>query len=427
MKYNSTRNKENFYSLQDVALRPLAPCGGLYMPVTVPHVDMDVIERLSQQSFADMATYISTLFFGDEVSGDKLFAICHDAFNFPVPLIRMGNTQMYTLELFHGPTMAFKDFGARFMARMINELRGNRKITILTATSGDTGSAVASGFEDIDGVKVVVLYPKSGVTDFQERQMTMPRSNVTALKVDGTFDDCQKMVKDVFADTALCDKYNITSANSISILRWLPQTFYYFYAYQLWKKASGSDSPTVIVPSGNFGNMTAAVLATRMGLPLGKIVAACNQNDTMVKYMKTGNYMPQQSVKTIANAMDIGNPSNFERLEAMFSNIEIMRKHISIQSFTDAQIKNNIVELREKYRYLSCPHGATAYGAAVENGMKGFWVSTAHPAKFKEVLCGLSGIEPQFPQSAERYINSEKKFTSIAADIKELKCVLRSI
>lgn len=420
MKYNSTRNKENLYSLQDATFHPLAPCGGLYMPQNIPHVDMAVVERLSQ-SFADVATYISTLFFGDELSAEKLSEICHDAFNFPVPMQRMGSTQIYTLELFHGPTMAFKDFGARFMARMINELKGDKEIVILTATSGDTGSAVASGFENIKGVKVIILYPADGVTDFQERQMTTLNSNISALKVDGTFDDCQKMVKDVFADTELCAKYNITSANSISILRWLPQTFYYFYAYRLWKKASGGSHPTVIVPSGNFGNITAALLATRMGLPLGEIVAACNENDTMVKYFDSGNYLPQKSIKTIANAMDVGNPSNFERMEAMFQSVDIMRRHIAIHSYNDCQIKEGIKELREKYRYTSCPHGATAYLAAKQHGMKGFWISTAHPAKFREVLGEVLGVKPEFPNSAQRYMEGNKCFTEISTNVAEFK------
>lgn len=427
MKYNSTRNKESVYSLQEAAFHPLDNLGGLYMPLITPRVDMAIVERLSNQSFADVAAYLSSLFFADEVSPEKLSEICHDAFNFPVPLCRIGSTQMYSLELFHGPTMAFKDFGARFMARMINQLRGNKEITIVAATSGDTGSAVASGFENIEGIKVIILYPNGGVTDFQERQMTTLGSNITALKVDGTFDDCQYMVKLLFANHELCSKYNITSANSISILRWLPQTFYYFYAYQLYKRASGNSHPTVIIPSGNFGNMTAAVLATKMGLPLGNIVAACNENDTMVKYLKSGNYIPQKSVKTIANAMDVGNPSNFERLEFMYSNIDIMRRHISIHSYNNSQIKEAIRNLRDKYRYISCPHGATAYLAAEQHGMKGFWVSTAHPAKFKEVLSEAADIKIDFPDCAQRYINGEKCFTEISTNYEEFKAIVEKI
>lgn len=401
----------------------LAPDGGLFMPCTIPTIDMMVAEREAEKSFAHLAYYLAEKFFGEDMDRDVLRDVVFDAFDFPITLARTG-----ALELFNGPTLAFKDFGARFMARMLDKLR-TRDMVILTATSGDTGSAVAAGFWGMSGIRVVVLYPEGRVSDFQERQMTTLGSNIEALSVRGSFDDCQRVVKSIFADHDFCRENGITSANSISILRWIPQLFYYFYGYYLWKRATGAAAdkkPVVVVPSGNFGNITAGILAVQMGLPVERFVAATNANDTIPQFLATGVYRAKSSVTTISNAMDVGDPSNYQRLMALCGNdTQRVRRALSSVSYTDDQTRQAIVEIYEKYGYVSDPHSAIGYLALrdeVPNGIDdGFYLSTAHPAKFGHTIEQCLGFEPKKPAFMERYYASDKLFTTIEADVSSVR------
>lgn len=400
MKYYGTREPERLYSMRQAATVGLAPCGGLFMPVEIPQIDLDVFLQKAEQSFPEMALYVAGLFFKDDIDESKLREIVFDAFDFPITLTPFG-----ALELFHGPTLAFKDFGARFMGRMLEAIL-ERDMVILTATSGDTGSAVANGFFGSEAVRVVVLYPDGKVSDFQERQMTTLGSNITSYAVDGTFDDCQRMVKEVFADTEFCAEHGITSANSISILRWIPQSFYYFYGYYLWLKQGGVGACEVTVPSGNFGNITAAMLAKRMGLPLSMLRAATNANDTMPLFVRTRNYIPKPSVQTLSNAMDVGDPSNFERLMALYAGVEM--SDFEAQSYTDEQTQAAMREIYAKYGYVSDPHSAVAYLA--HRGIdKGFYVSTAHPVKFESVIKDTLDLETDYPEQVRHFFEREKQ------------------
>lgn len=416
MKFYGTRDRDKFYSLQQAAVMGLAPCGGLFMPEYIPQVDMVRVEELAKKSFADMALYIAELFFGDDVASERLKEIVFDAFNFDVPLFNMKDSDKFTLELFHGPTMAFKDFGARFMSRMLQELKGEGDAIVLAATSGDTGSAVASGFDGVDGVRVYILYPKGRVSDFQESQMTTLSDNIVALRVDASFDDCQRMVKELFADHDFCAAYNITSANSISILRWLPQSFYYFYAYCMWKDATSSEkNPEVAVPSGNFGNIAAALIAKKMGLPLGRVVAACNANDTMVKYIESGEFESKESIQTLSNAMDIGNPSNFERIVDLYPSFAELKSEFDVVSYSDEATIEGIKELYAKYGYVSDPHSAIGYCAVRDNDIKGFWVSTAHNSKFESVVKDSIGVEVTYSERLAEMMKKERRFIEVTS------------
>lgn len=415
MKYYGTRDKNKLYSLEEAARSGLAPCGGLYMPNKIPQIDLQKLEEQAEKSFADMALYITELLFGEDMNKETLKEIVFDAYNFNLPLYNFSGTDFYTLELFHGPTLAFKDFGARFMSRMLAAICGNKKTIILTATSGDTGSAVADGFYNVNGIDVYILYPQGKVSDFQERQMTTLGNNIHALAVDGTFDDCQAMVKEVFANKELCAAKNITSANSISILRWLPQSFYYFWGYIQWKKSTGKDVCDVVVPSGNYGNITAAMFASKMGLPLRNFVAATNANDTIPQFLKSGIYQPKPSVETHANAMDVGAPSNYERLIELLSPEELKERMSGI-SYSNSQIEESIKEIYEKHNYISCPHSAIGYAAMKDLKVDGFYVSTAHSSKFASVIKKALDIEVDIPQTHKELLTKEKKFTAIKRD-----------
>ena len=315
MKYYSTKDKAcaRAFSLREAVQAGLAPDGGLFVPERIPQADMAVAERLAGESYAALAGYLAELFFGDDIDPGLLRREMERIYDFPLPLRRVGSR--YTLELFHGPTFAFKDYGAGFMGRMIGLMGGaGEKLVILTATSGDTGSAVAHGFYGVPGVEVVLLYPEGKISRLQECQMTALGGNIHPLRVAGTFDDCQRLVKELFADAKFRAGHRVSSANSINLLRWIPQAFYYFYGYFRWRQASGGENPVVVVPSGNYGNLSAGMLARRMGLPLGGFVAASNANDVVPEFLRTGDYRPRPSVRTPANAMDVGAPSNFERM-----------------------------------------------------------------------------------------------------------------
>jgi threonine synthase len=428
--------------LREAAFAGLAPDGGLFMPTSIPQADLAEVERLAAISFADMASYLAGLFFAGELPDGELDAVVRESFDFPVPLRHLGD-DLFTLELFHGPTAAFKDFGARFMGRMLSRLwngngdgpgpgpgTGPGRLTILTATSGDTGSAVAHGFHRAPGIDVVVLYPADGISDLQESQMTTLGDNVHALRVAGSFDDCQRMVKEVFSDASFRSRHNVTSANSINILRWIPQSFYYFWGWAQWRAAGFSDAPVIVVPSGNYCNLSAGMLARRMGLPVSRFVAASNDNDVIPEWLLTGDYRPRPSVLTLANAMDVGAPSNYERMITMSPDPAQIRREIVGWASSDGQIRSAIVELYEKYGYISDPHSAAGCLAARHYGIdaaRGFWLSTAAAAKFGEVIGDAIGLQPEIPPRLARLLDRPKISTPIAPDATKLKEFVASL
>lgn len=421
MKYYSTRDNhhEHPFSLKDAAFAGLAPDGGLFVPECIPQVDMEKVEALAEESYAAMATYLAQTIF-DDVPAEDMARLVADAYDFPVKLNSISEG-LYNLELFHGPTYAFKDFGARFMGRMLGYLGDGEPITILAATSGDTGSAVAHGFYGVDNVRVVILYPDGKVSPLQEAQMTTLGGNIHPLKVAGNFDDCQRLVKTMFKDNELRSKVRITSANSINLLRWIPQSFYYFYAYCMWKKATGKDNPVVAVPSGNYGNLAAGMLAKRMGLPIAGFVAASNANSVVPEYLESGEYTPRPSVRTVANAMDVGDPSNFERMMWLCNgSYDAMADEIKGYWCNDEMILAAIKEINDLYGYVSDPHSAVGYLAVKKYSVEGFWLSTAHAAKFCEIIEKAAVPEPELPSGLALAMNKEREFTPMSADENDL-------
>ena len=427
MKFYSTRDKsQKLFALADAAFMGLAPDGGLFLPERIPQIDMARVEELAAKSYADMALYLAQSIF-DDVDADVMERVVRDAYDFPIELKSLGDN-LHTLELFHGPTHAFKDFGARFMGRMTGVLNNEGELVILTATSGDTGSAVAHGFYGVDGVRVVILYPDGKVSPLQEAQMTTLGGNIHPLKVNGTFDDCQRMVKSMFRDEQLRKEVRITSANSINLLRWLPQSFYYFYGYCAWKHMTGRDNPEVVVPSGNYGNLTAGMFARRMGLPLKGFVAASNANDVVPEFLNTQNYNPRASVQTVANAMDVGDPSNFERMMRLCGDdFDALRSEVRGFACNDEQIKAAIAEIHDKYGYISDPHSAVGYLATKALDVDGFYLSTAHAAKFGEVVEPVVGVAPELPKSLAEMVGKQRNFTPIEAKEELLAAYLREM
>lgn len=428
MKYYSTRDieRKNPFSLKDAAFAGLAPDGGLFIPESVPQIDMAKVEALASLSYADMAVYLAQTVFAD-IPADDVERLVRDAYDFPLKLNSIS-AGLYNLELFHGPTYAFKDFGARFMGRMLGYLGDGEPITILAATSGDTGSAVAHGFYGVENVRVVILYPDGKVSPLQEAQMTTLGGNIYPLKVAGNFDDCQRLVKSMFQDQDLRNKVRMTSANSINLLRWIPQSFYYFYAYCQWKRQTGMTDPVVVVPSGNYGNLAAGMFAKRMGLPVKGFVAASNANDVVPEYLLTGKYSPRASVRTVANAMDVGAPSNFERMlwlcEDSYAN---MCDEIKGFSCSDQQILDAISEIYDTTGYVSDPHSAVGYLATRRYGDPGFWLSTAHAAKFCEIIEQAIGMTPELPDGLSRAMGRKKIFTCVSAEEADLAAYLLNL
>ena len=423
MKYYSTRDKAlaRPCSLREAVEAGLAPDGGLFVPERIPQADMAVAERLAGESYAALAGYLAALFFGEDIDRGILQREIDRIYDFQVPLRPVGSR--YTLELFHGPTFAFKDFGAGFMGRMVGLLGGaDEKLVILTATSGDTGSAVAHGFYDVPGVEVVLLYPEGKISRLQECQMTALGGNIHPLRVAGTFDDCQRLVKELFADAPFRKRRRVTSANSINLLRWIPQAFYYFYGYCQWRQATGGDRPVVVVPSGNYGNLAAGMLARRMGLPLGGFVAASNVNDVVPEFIRTGVYRPRPSVRTPANAMDVGAPSNFERMLWLCDgDPEMLRAELEGFRCDDASIRRTIDELYERHGYFSDPHSAVGYAASAAVDKPGFYLSTAHPAKFGEVIESVTGSRVPLPERLERLTRRPQFSEPLAVDLAALE------
>lgn len=417
MNYYSLNNKDIKVSFQEAVIQGLAPDRGLYFPETIaklPKSFFDTIETLSNE---EIAFEVIKQFVGTEIPENELKHIVKETLSFEFPLIEVEEN-VYSLELFHGPTMAFKDVGARFMSRCLAYFNRNKnqKNTVLVATSGDTGGAVASGFLGVKGVKVVILYPSGKVSDIQERQLTTLGQNIIALEVDGVFDDCQDMVKKAFLDETLVHK-NLTSANSINIARWLPQMFYFFFAYKKLKKHS---KPLVVsCPSGNFGNICAGIIAKKLGLPISHFVASTNVNDTVPKFLQYGIYEAKTSVATISNAMDVGNPSNFVRIQEMYNNNLIeFEKDFSSYSYTDEETKFAMKNIYTNSGYVAEPHGAVGYlGLKKElqnypNAI-GFFLETAHPIKFLDVVEPILDIKLQIPKQIESVLNKKKKSIKI--------------
>lgn len=430
MKYFSTRDPErrNAFSLKQAAFLGLAPDGGLFMPEYIPKADMEEVSRRAAISYADMAVYLAGLFFGDDIAPDELEKMVRRAYDFPCPLVSLGDG-INALELFHGPTFAFKDFGARFMGGMLGLLSDRDDLlTVLTATSGDTGSAVAAGFWGVKGVRVVVLYPEGKVSPLQESQMTTLGGNIHPVRVDGCFDDCQALVKGVFNDSAFRASHYVTSANSINILRWIPQSFYYFYAWSQWHSITGKDSPDIVVPSGNYGNITAGMLAAAMGMPVRGFVAGANANDVVPEFLSTGIYSPRPSVRTVANAMDVGAPSNYERMMYLYDN-DFSRLSASLRGFSwsDSRIKDAIADIYRRYGYVSDPHSAVGFLSYEAAGADGFYLSTAHSAKFGEVISEVLGKTFPLPDALAERMSRRREFVSMANSLQDLEDYISSL
>lgn len=420
MKFVSTRNAALQVTASEAILQGLAPDGGLYVPELFPSLAMVNIHEIS--SYPELAFEVLAPFFEDDVLKDDLAEICIDAFNFPLPLVKLHDRQM-VLELYHGPTAAFKDFGARFLAASMEKLlqKNPRKLTILVATSGDTGGAVASAFAGREGIEVKVLFPKGRVSARQQQQLTCWGGNIQAYEVDGSFDDCQKMVKDAFMDTKVSEEWGLSSANSINLGRLLPQSVYYVYASYLYHGAFDT-KPTFIIPSGNVGNSCGAYWAFSMGAPIERITLAVNANKTIPDYLKEGEYKPRQSIATLANAMDVGAPSNMERLFNLYGDIGTFRKMVSATSVSDEAIKATIKEVYDETGYVICPHTATAERVRRDLPLQDdtIVVSTAHPAKFEAVVEPLIGKPVPVPEGLASLLAKESNFKSIGCDYREL-------
>ncbi len=418
----STVNKNITASFSKAVIDGVPPGGGLYMPSMLPKLDKNFYKIHKDSTFTEIAFELSKILLGDEFSDNDLHKIVNESFTFDAPLVEISENS-YILELFHGPTLAFKDFGARFMANIMSHItvNGEKKTIVLAATSGDTGSAVARGFYNRDGVEVVLLYPSGKVSKIQEQQLTTIGGNVTALEIDGTFDDCQKLVKEAFAHQNLNKKFSLSSANSINIARLLPQSFYYHYAYC---KIENLTYPVVFsVPSGNLGNITAGLFAKEMGLPVNKFIAAVNSNKIIPEYLQTGVYAPTTSVQTISNAMDVGNPSNFDRIFNLYNQShEKIKSVIFSKSFSDSQTIDAIRSVYLNYNYLIDPHGAVGFLALEEffkeNGQKytSVILETAHPAKFYDTVASATDTNLPIPESLLSSMKAQKSSIKLKAD-----------
>lgn len=412
MNYYSLNRKAPKTTFADAVIRGLAPDKGLYFPESITPLDASFFETIEDKSNADIAFEAIKQFIVPEIPEAILKTIVEETLNFDFPIVKL-NENISTLELFHGPTMAFKDVGARFMARCLGYFNKTNinEVTVLVATSGDTGGAVANGFLGVKGVNVVILYPSGKVSAIQEKQLTTLGQNITALEVDGVFDDCQDMVKRAFMDEELTSKMQLTSANSINIARWLPQLFYYLFAYKQLK--STYKDIAFSIPSGNFGNICAGMVAQKLGLPVKQFIAANNANDTVVNYMTTQSYEPKRSVQTISNAMDVGNPSNFIRIQELHNNdFEALKANLSSYSYTDDETKTALLELYKDYNYVADPHGAVGYlGAKAflkNNDAHVVFLETAHPTKFLDVVEGVIEKHISLPPQIEAVMDKEK-------------------
>ena len=421
MKYHSTNNPSHQVDLKEAILRSLPPDNGLYMPNTLPSLGADFWSSYRGLSFQEIGFAVASAFFGEDVPEENLRSIVEGTLTFDAPVVTLSPGD-HILELFHGPTLAFKDFGARFMARLMAHLtRGeDRQLTVLVATSGDTGGAVASAFHNVPGTRVIILYPKGKVSGLQEKQLTALGGNITALEIEGTFDDCQTLVKNAFLERDVTERMNLTSANSINLSRLVPQSFYYIHSA---RQLAENVKPVFVVPSGNFGNLTAGLLAKQLGLPVGHFLAATNSNDVVPAYLETGTYTPRPSVATISNAMDVGSPSNFVRMAALFGNSwESMKSSISGMSFSDEETRTAIREVKSIHGYEVCPHTAVGWLAAkqwhaIHPDSATITLATAHPAKFPDVMDAELGVGTvEIPERLAILADKEKVATTLPND-----------
>lgn len=428
MIFYSTNNKNNRVGIEDAVRHGLAIDKGLFMPSDIPSLPSSFINQLSANTLPEIAFTVLKPFFSEVVTDSELASICQDAFSFDAPLIKVEDN-IYSLELYHGPTLAFKDFGARFMARILGHLNkdNQNKNTILVATSGDTGSAVASGFYKVNNTEVVILYPKGKVSDLQEKQMTTLGANIHAIAINGTFDDCQRLVKQAFLDDEIATRFGLTSANSINLARLLPQMIYYFHAYG---QLAQFNKPIVFsVPSGNYGNLTAGLIAQKMGLPIDHFIAASNANKIVPEYLNTGEYHPKPSVETISNAMDVGDPSNYVRMQEVLNHsLTQFRDHISGFSYSDEETKATIESLYKNEGYIADPHGAIGYQALkdyiLEKDFTGIFLETAHPIKFRQSVEPVIGSELPVPASLELALRGKVKSSKSTVNYNDFKTKL---
>jgi threonine synthase len=426
LNYYSLSKQSPIASFKEATILGQAPDKGLYFPESIPQVDKDLISNIDNISNEEIAFRVIKPYVGNEIAEDDLYRIVSETVNFPIPLVQVSEN-ISSLELFHGPTLAFKDVGARFMSRCLGQfVKGaDKKVTVLVATSGDTGGAVANGFYNVEGVEVVILYPSGKVSSVQEKQLTTLGNNIHALEVNGTFDDCQQLVKQAFTDAELNKQLFLTSANSINVARWLPQQFYYFFAYKQWKQ---KDQPPVIcVPSGNFGNICAGILAHMSGLPVKHFIAACNANDIVPNFMQSQQYQPKSAVATISNAMDVGNPSNFVRiLELFHQQFPQLKEKFSSVSITDEETKQTMKRVYYELQYTLDPHGAVGY-LALERYLqqhssdKGIFLETAHPVKFYDVVEPVLNQTIELPDAVKQIIDLPKQSTQMNVSFEALK------
>lgn len=428
MEYYSLGKQSPNVNFKTAAITGQAPDKGLYFPTSIPQFTSAQIERFKTLDKAILAFEVMKPYVGGTIDDASLQQICAETIHFDFPLVPITET-ISSLELFHGPTLAFKDVGARFMSRCLGyfskqtRAENTKPSTVLVATSGDTGGAVANGFLGVEGVEVIILYPKGKVSPIQELQLTTCGQNITALEVEGSFDDCQAIVKDAFMDAALNDAYNLTSANSINVARWLPQQLYYFFAWQQWVAKHGDDVPmNIVVPSGNFGNICAGMMAKASGLPLGHFVAACNANNVVTRYLQTGNYEIRKSVATVSNAMDVGNPSNFVRImEIMQNNFDHLKNGLSSYSYDDIVTEATIHRIYKTNNYILDPHGAVAFLAAEEFNKPAIILETAHPVKFPEVVERAIGETITIPESVQFLLDKQKVAIPMGANFSVFK------
>ena len=440
MKYYSTNGQAPVADLEKAVVKGLAEDRGLYMPEEIYKLPQAFFDDIQNMKFQDIAYNVASNFFGDDVDGDALQDLVYDTLSFDCPVVKVTD-QIYALELFHGPTLAFKDVGARFMARLLRYFTSstsstNNLINVLVATSGDTGSAVANGFLGVEGIHVYALYPKGKVSPIQECQFTTLGKNITAIEVDGVFDDCQALVKSAFMDQELNEHMKLTSANSINVARFLPQAFYYFNAYARMKALGLADQLVMCVPSGNFGNICSALFGHQMGLPIKRFIAANNANDIFYKYLQTGKYEPRASVQTLANAMDVGDPSNFARILNLYSENGQLTPEathhritnlISGATYKDEQIRKTMQQCYEETGYVLDPHGACGY-QALKDGLKpgeiGVFCETAHPAKFKEKVDDILGTDIEIPARLKAFMEGQKQSVGMSKEFAEFKAYL---
>ena len=427
MKYKSTNHKSSEVSFKEAVVKGLADDKGLFFPTEIPKLPESFFKKLSDLSLSQIGYEFLKPYVGNDIADNDLKTLLSDALNFDIPIVEV-KPNVFSLELFHGPTLAFKDVGARIMARFLSKfVDKNKKVTVLVATSGDTGSAVAHGFLNVEGIDVVVLYPKGMVSNIQEKQFTTLGNNITALEVNGTFDDCQRLVKEAFADKELNKTMQLSSANSINVARFLPQAIYYFYAYTQLKDKS---KPLVFsIPSGNYGNLTAGIIAKHTGLPVQNFIASANINDVVPEYLMTGIFNTRPSVSTISNAMDVGNPSNFTRVLELYNHSwDKIKAEIKGYSFIDNETRKAISNVYQKYNYILDPHGAVAYLGLTEfmkkNNVNGIFFETAHPAKFYETVEKQIPVKVDIPECLKKSLSKEKITIEIENSLDDLKRVL---